>query len=550
VAGGAARAAAVKSSVSYVDLALGFVRYKSGTPVALFGGRWCTTTNTWAGDAERIRLIEVHDNQIEAVQLLDRWLVDHKRGARNDISDQLREQLVNMIEGRIEVDASNAHLIGLSEVFVTGGRRSGKTVIMEAMLTGIAISVEGSIVWTMTPAEPKHVEPVEVLMELMPVDWYTYNGWPQFTFYMVNGSKHRMMSGHHAGNLKQGKALAVGANEAQQIKLASYMTARGATIDQGGFSIVAANPPIGGDVGTWVLDAVEGCENDERYGAQHYFFDPLKNPHVDISKFLALKSSMTAHDWETQVRGRMLQLPDRVLYEWSRSENERPPPDIGRCTREFLTAHEGDRAKWEHLAVMDVQSYPFVALLLFDIYRDPLAPRDPKAGLLWGIDEVALIQGDEVDACDALKAKGVIAERTLMIMDASCAWQQAQRERVNQRPQFVGKGSMDIVRRCGFKHVVPPDRMMKANPDVFDRIRCTNAMVKPADGQRSFFVDPAKCPTAAESARKWTMKKGKADRRGDAAHFGDVFGYACWRFFPRRGTASKLLDQLLPPAAG
>lgn len=551
MAAGPAREAAGALAVK-VDLCLGFVRHKSGTPIARFGGAWDTTRNEWAGDAERMRVIEVHGAQCEAISLLDRWLENHRRGAREAMGDQLRQQIIDMIEGRLELDASNAHLLGLSEVYLTGGRRSGKTLIMESILTSVAIAVEGSIVWTVTPAEPKHTEPVEVLMELMPTDWYQYNGWPHFTFYMVNGSKHRMISGHNPGNLKQGKALAVGLNEAQQIKRDSYMTARGATVDGGGFSIVAANPPIGGDVGTWVLDSVIECEDDRRFGAQHFFVDPLQNPHVDIAKFMALKSSMTAHDWETQVRGRMLQLPDRVLYEWSQSENERPPPQLGRCTREFLTAHEGDRAKWEHLVVIDVQSYPFVAVLVFDVFRDPTDPHNPRAGILWGIAEVALLQGDEVDACEALIAMGIDPKRTLVVMDASCAWQQAQREKVNQRPQFIGKGSMDIVRRCGFPHVVPPDRRMRANPDIFDRIRCTNALVRASNGHRALFVDPAKCPNAVVSARKWTLKRpksgggqGKPDRRGDAAHFGDVLGYAGWRFFPRRGTASKLLEEAL-----
>ena len=47
------------------------------------------------------------------------------------------------------------------------------------------------------------------------------------------------------------------------------------------------------------------------------------------------------------------------------------------------------------------------------------------------------------------------------------------------------------------------------------------------------------------------MNKGKPSRNQRAAHFGDVFGYAVWRFFPRRGNAKKLLHESegLPRAA-
>jgi hypothetical protein len=46
-----------------------------------------------------------------------------------------------------------------------------------------------------------------------------------------------------------------------------------------------------------------------------------------------------------------------------------------------------------------------------------------------------------------------------------------------QRPEYKGKGSADIFKRCGFPHVVPPDRDMKRNPDVMERIRATNATI-------------------------------------------------------------------------
>jgi hypothetical protein len=238
----------------------------------------------------------------------------------------------------------------------------------------------------------------------------------------------------------------------------------------------------------------------------------------------------------------MLQLPDRVLYTWDRALNERKPPDFGKITREFLTAHEGDRAPWDALVVVDVQGFPWVATGIFDVYRDPRAPQDPKRGLLWMHDEIALAQADEEDVCAELKRRGYRGDRTLVIIDASCFWQQMQRDPLKQKPRYQGKGSADIFKLNGFPHVVPPDRYMKGNPDVMDRIRATNASVKPADNVPSFFVDHTKCPNAADSARKWRMKNGKPSRNQKAAHFGDVFGYAVWRFFPRRGAAKKLLE--------
>jgi len=58
-------------------------------------------------------------------------------------------------------------------------------------------------------------------------------------------------------------------------------------------------------------------------------------------------------------------------------------------------------------------------------------------------------------------------------------------------------------------------------------------------------VDGARCPNAVESARTWRTKNCKPSRTAKAAHFGDVLGYAVWRFFPRRGVPSKLVDDAL-----
>jgi hypothetical protein len=518
------------------------VRYKSGTPIARFGGLWDREEKRYVGDAEHSRVIEVHAAQIEAITLFDSWLGDHLKGGSNEFNDRIRQ----IIEGDLDLDPELGGLVGLAEMYLTGGRRSGKTFIMEGILCSYAIAVDGAIVWTVTPSEAFHEEPKRVVEDLLAKDWYEYNGDPQYTFFLANGSEHVLRTGHKPGSLKKGKAALVGLNEAQQIPAESYRNARGATVDNDGFALVAANPPTLGDVGMWVLDAVTEIDKGERVGAEHFFCDPLDNPHIPIAKLLALKSSMTLHDWETQIRGRMLQLPDRVLYTWDRALNERAPPDFGRITGEFLAAHEGDRARWSKLVVVDVQGYPWVATGIFDIYRDPRAPHDPRAGLLWLVDEVAMAQGDEIDVCDELKRRGYRGDNTLVVMDASCRWQQMQRDLVAQRAEFKGKGSMDMFRRGGFPHVVPPDRHMKGNPDVFDRIRATNASIKPADNVPGLFVDHTKCPNAADSARKWRMHKGKPSRSQKAAHFGDVLGYAVWRFFPRRGQAGKLLAD--PPS--
>lgn len=531
-----------------INLQLDWVRYKSGTPIARFGGLWDTDLDAWRGDAPESRVLEVHGAQIEIIECFADWMRDHQEGGRREFSDRIRE----MVEGEIDIDETTEHLLGLTEMYCSGGRRAGKTAIMEGILTSYSVAVERSIVWTGTPAESKHAEPVAVLKEIMPLDWYSYRGQPHYDFTLVNNSIHRMISGHKSNNFKQGNAALVGLNEAQNIKHDSYKNARGAVAKDGGFTIIACNPPLEGDVGPWVLDAVSQTEGGRRFGSKHFFFDPLLNPHIDPGKLLALKSSMTLHDFETQVRGRMLQLPNRVLYQWSQVENERRMPELVDCTNAFVQAHEGDKTRWDQIVVIDVQYMPWIAAGVFRVSPDPTNPLDPKLGLLWGIDEVAMIQGAEEDCAAELLGRGYRGDRTLVVMDATCRWQQQQRDPAQQFPKYKGMGSMAIMKACGFKYVVPPDRRMDGNPAISDRVRATNATILSAAKQRGLFADPKKCPNLVDSAQKWSMRKGKPGRREDAAHFGDVLGYLVWRFFPRRGSALRLLEDSMPrqPLAG
>lgn len=521
----------------YVDLQLELRRYKSGTPIARFGGRWDRARKAYAGDASKSRVLEVHCAQITAVERFDSWLTDHLEGGATELDDRVRE----IVEGNLELDAASATMIGLRELIFSGGRRSGKTTIMEALLTAYVLAVPNAIAWTVVPSEQFRDEPKSVLEEIMPTAWARWRGDPNFRFDLANGSVHHLRSGTKAQSLKRGRASIIGANEASQIPAASYLAARAATADTAGISIVATNPPTTGDVGTWVADAVHAISNGTRPGAEHIFVDPLDNPHVDKVALLALRSSMSDHDWQTQIRGKFLEAPDSVLYSWDRAKNERPPPDFGETTSAFLTAHEGDHVPWAHLVVIDIQSFPWIAAGIFRVFRDPDSS-DDKSGLIWMTDEIALPQADEQDCADELKRRGIDGSRTLMIVDASAFWQQAQRDPLRQRPMFTGKGSADIFKRNGFPHVVRPDRSMKANPDVLERVRCTNAVIKGADGIPHLFIDPVKCPNAVDSARKWRMTRNKPSRTAKQAHYGDVLGYLCWRYFPRRGSAAKLLE--------
>lgn len=122
--------AAARREERYLDLQIDWVNEKSGTHIARFGGLWDRRDKAFVGDTQRSQVIAVHGRQVEAIQLFDRWLSDHLRGPDPAVLARVRE----MIEQDLAFDAEAGALLGLSELFLTGGRRSGKTFIMEGIL--------------------------------------------------------------------------------------------------------------------------------------------------------------------------------------------------------------------------------------------------------------------------------------------------------------------------------------------------------------------------------------------------------------------------------
>src|SRR5678816_4850251 len=81
---------AARRAARFVELQIDWVRYKSGTKIARFGGLWDRLRKDFAGDAPRSRVIEVHAQQIDVIERFDRWLGDHLRTGEG-LSDRAKE---------------------------------------------------------------------------------------------------------------------------------------------------------------------------------------------------------------------------------------------------------------------------------------------------------------------------------------------------------------------------------------------------------------------------------------------------------------------------
>lgn len=503
-----------RASSRYVDLQLDVVDDASGELLYRFGGRWDRKAKDYDGDAPMSRIVRVFDKQLDFFRDLDAWVGDQVTG------DRTREDW-------------------LGEIVMAGGQRSGKTAMLVVAAIATAISVPGSIVWIVTPSEGFYSEPIAYLEALMPAEWFTSLGWPHWCYSLPNGSQIVLRSAHRTGRLKQGKATAIFVNEAQQVSPEAYAILLGRVFDDGGVVVSAANPPDVGDKGTWLTDYAAQCRRGAREHSAFYLFDPEKNPHIDQRKILDAKSKMDPRTYAIQVKGEFRGLPDQVLYTWDPTENERQRPDLGDVTRQFLQYKEGSARSYDEVVVVDVQNYPWIVATRYKFFANPEEPTNMDRALAWIVGEVFVDQGDELDTGHMLLRAGVKPDRTLMVIDASCFWQQQQRDEDKQRAEWKGKGSAHMFMSFGFK-VVRPDKAMKGNPDVIDRCRAAASRICTEGGERLVFADPVLAPRTCETIRKWQFKNGKPDRRTKFAHAGDTVTYGLWRFFPRRRRAGKV----------
>lgn len=512
---GRARSGADRERAPWLDLQLRLVDEETGDTIARFGGKWDREARAYTGLAEKSRTISLHPGQIDAAYWFCDWLDAWLRG---------------------EPPPGGRKIFDL---IFSGGRRGGKSAEMFTLGVAFALAVPGVIVCVVTPSDAFYAEPIKYLETIMPPEWYTSLGAPHWTYYLANGSQIVIRSGQTAKRQKQGQIDLYLINEGQAVPTQSYTTLSAGVVDSGGLIITAANPPDVGDPGEWVTDVVVGAERGDLVHAKHFHFDPLDNPHIDQEALAALAAKMDPHTFDVQVRGMFLNRPDTVLHTWSRADNEKTMPQLGDCTRQFTKQFEG--REYSEIISVDVQNFPWIAGVRMRAFRNPLAPDDMSQAFLWGVGESFLGFGDEIDTARDFKKQGVNPRDVLTIMDASCDWQQAERDNEKQRSEFRGKGSMDMFRAEGFLHVVPPDTRMKSNPDIIDRVRAALARIGSKAGTRYVFLDPAKCPRTVESIRKWKSgPSGIPARRSKHAHGGDALTYAIWRFFPRRTEKNKV----------
>lgn len=523
----------------FVDMRVDFVDEASGEVWLTCGGRWDRREKNYNGKPKKRVVVRCHPGQRRAIEWFGKWLASHRKRRGNppplpasfDVSNLGSVDIEELIEN-LDVEPHEAYA-----ALFAGGRRAGKTWIGVAIAIAYAVEFSDAIVWLIAPVEGDWPELVRYARGVIANEWKygeTADGWV-----LVNGSVIQLKSAHDPEGLKKGRVDFAVLNEGQKVKLRAYTVVRAAVADVGGCVLVCANPPNEAKDQVWVSDFAADAAVGKR-AAVYVEFNALLNPHIDRRALLSMAGENDKRTFEIEVLGMFRGPKDAVAYNWIRTENEKERPLVGNVTEAFLSAmEEGDGIK--RVIGIDVQTFPYMAACCYEFFGST----DPSKVIAWITDEIALEGGDEVSLADAMFEKGWLPDETLLVVDASGQYQHSRRRAADAPPpEWRGRGSFDIFRmpngdRPGYWRIVAPDRKMKKNPDIVDRMRAFTSMICTSTGVRRLFADPKLAAYTCKAIREWKVVNGKPQRAAEVAHMGDGASYPIARLFPRRLRSGK-----------
>lgn len=456
------------------------------------GGRWDRRRKRWApGRTTRTLVLRFHRGQEAAA----RWFVDWlRRFVRNDWNNYRRAWSILLI----------------------GGRRSGKTHLACAALVLFATLNPRSLIWAISPTLETGDELDSNLRELLPRGWYVRRQAKtgrSTTYTLANGSRILLKSAVKPQRLKAGRVDLALLNEAQELSQLAYVKLRAPIADRGGLVMMTANPPDT-PAGRWVEEHYHAARAGQ-IDSEVFELDPLRNPWINYEALASIGKEIDEKTYQRDVLGLFPPIGDVVFHAWSDRDSIREvPADLVDVTREFTKTALG--REFDQVVGVDLQATPHMAAGVIKFYRDG------EDVIPWVVGEAVVEEADEDDLIDEIEDQGLDPEKTAVVMDASAWWQDGAHSR--------GRTSDRIFRARGWRHLYKPQKDSDRNPDIVERVRCTNARLKNSEQRRRMFSRPT-CVRINKAMRNWENRNGAPYRRSEYAHLCDAVSYVIYRFF-------------------
>ena len=520
----------------------GRARWRTETDEELIeiGGRWDRREKRWSGDARRVRVIRVHHGQEQAARWLAEWFARAAIGPKGK-------------HWETPMKHTSVAFRRVWSLLLLGGRRGGKSHLSCVALVMFAVLTPRARVWAISPTQEETDELEQALRGLMPRRWYRFRGGgagKPLQFRLANGARILCLSGHKPRSLKRGRVDFALYNEAQNMYRAGWIQLRGAIADTGGLIVLAANPPDG-EIGRWIETLHEQARAKKNL-VELYDLSARHNPFVEFQALADMEADLNDPiTFAREVEGKMMPIGDIVFHSWSDAESVREPPaHFVDVTAEITKRVLGKAAGY--VVGLDFQRQPHMPAVVYKFFKDPDAA-DPAEVIPWLVDECVREDSDEYDLLDELEAmqrwqaggrkegqtyRGWIEPdddkgspvHCAVVMDASAWWQDGDHTK--------GKTSDKALRARRWTHLYRPqgDRddgtPVRNNPDIVERCKATNAMLKNKAERRRMFSAPH-CVRVNRAMKSWNNKNGTPHRGSDFAHVCDAVSYVIYRFFGR-----------------
>lgn len=482
----------------YIDLCVVWRRAATGEVLLKVGGRWDLIAQRYVGPAEHCRCIDLKESQVEAARWAAYWITEKQAGRPRDFFS----------------------------LFLLGDRGGGKTTFAAILIGTLLVAfprldATPAIAWQVSSSHAERDELDREMATHFPTTWFRYTEWPKHVYRWVHGPTLTNVSADDPDALKRGRVDFALFNEPQKMgkKAPAFGIAR--LKDKGGFTVFAANPPDD-QKGRWVYDLWEKSEEAKAEGKPFPIrFLKLKSQDNDsldtgvadqVAEIIRILDPRLA---SADLDGHMLRPGQPAYWQWARSKNLRPMPQLGDITRTFLQQRIG-RA-YDYLAGLDFQGTPHQACVLYKVFGTLDEP------ILWAVDEIVADQASEEDLIAEIAEAGYTPEKVLFVGDASGQWQDGKHSK--QRDSFR-------VFKDHRWHIIPPtkpktkDRVAR-NPPVEQRVKLVNKLLSDA----RLMVDPDTCPKLAEAFKECELRMGRYGRvvpLGFYAHLTDAASYPLW----------------------
>lgn len=512
---------ALEGRARYQDLAIALRREKNRETLLWAGGIWDRLERRYLDpDRERepaeVAVIDLEESQVPFTLWFAEFLADWREGYPRDVSLALN----------------------------AGDRRGGKTFDTFACQIAALIDVpvqlstgQPTVGWVISKSYQERDELEQLINGYIPSAYYRHQKAPERRFTFACGSYLRNLSADDPLTLKQGRVDILFYNEPQKMSAKAIKNGLFGTSDNGGITLLAANPPSPGEA-EWLIDLKEGIEDDPEIKpiAKFFNFESKLNTKIDqparrrVSK---LARKIDPDGIESDDEGRWMRWGDLAYPAWNARTLDKgglvgPVPRLGSADITLVVTKKKFYHAYNFVIGGDFQRRPQAAVVL-KIFDDKDGP------IYWFVDAIG-VKGTEIELSDEVLGREYDEEPGLILSPDTALWVPDSTGSFQGSERIKGRTSFRLLEQCGWR-VEPPENIKteKAehpkNPDVPLSLRLMERLMR----ERRIRVDP-RAQWLIESFSKCQLGKNEYGRRkpkGVWSHASDAARYPVWCLEPK-----------------